>query len=105
MQHDEAESFDVTDRIVAFKRAMAPRRDALVRAFAEVRDQVSHAVDAILTDTAAGRQVVPEIKYRHIRDGRVSDSSLAAIRRTGCVVVRGVFPAAVASGWFAELGE
>jgi hypothetical protein len=105
MGQDAAESFDVTDRIVAFKRALAPRRDALARAFVEVRDDVTRAADAILADTAAGRPVVPELEYRHIRDGKVPDSSLAAIRRTGCAVVRGVFPAAVASGWFAELGE
>jgi len=105
MRQDAAESFDVTDRIVAFKRAMAPRRDALTRAFGEVRDHVSRAAEAIRADAAAGRPVVPELEYQDIRDGRVSDSSLAAIRRTGCVVVRGVFPRSVASGWFAELGE
>ena len=70
MQHDVPESFDVTDRIVAFKRAMAPRRDALTRAFTEVHDHIRRAVDAILTDTAAGRPVVPEIDYRDIRDGQ-----------------------------------
>jgi hypothetical protein len=105
MRQDAFERIDVTERVVAFKRAMAPRRDALTRAFAEVRDHVSRAADAIRADAAAGRPVVPEIGYADIRDGRVPDSSLAAIRRTGCVVVRGVFPAAVASGWFAELGE
>src|SRR5215217_7716053 len=105
MRQDAAAHVDVTDRIVAFKRAMAPRRDALTRAFGEVRDHVSRAAEAIRADAAAGRPVVPELEYQDIRDGRVSDSSLAAIRRTGCVVVRGVFPASVASGWFAELGE
>ena len=54
---------------------------------------------------AAGRPVVPEIDYRHIKDGHVSDATRAAIRKTGCAVVRGVFPASVASAWFAELGE
>src|SRR5215204_3063481 len=105
MRQDAAAGVDVTDRIVAFKRAMAPRRDALTRAFDEVRDHVSRAADAIRADAAAGRPVVPELEYQDIRGGCVSDSSLAAIRRTGCAVVRGVFPASVATGWFAELGE
>ena len=55
--------------------------------------------------SAAGRPVVPEVDYRHINDGQVSDATRAAIRKTGCVVVRGVFPESVARGWFAELGE
>ena len=64
------------------------------------------AADAIRTDAAAGRPVVPEVDYRDIRDGRVSEATRAqAIRRTGCAVVRGVFPASVASDWFAELGD
>ena len=48
---------------------------------------------------------MPEVDYRHIKDGHVSDATRAAIRKTGCVVVRGVFPASVASAWFDELGE
>jgi hypothetical protein len=99
------ETFDVRDRIVAFKRSLAPRRDALKRAYLEVKDHVSRAADAVRRDAAAGRPVVPEVSYHAIKDGSVPDATRAAIRKTGCVVVRGVFPAAVANDWFAEVGE
>ena len=103
--HEEAESkFDVADQIVAFKRSMASRRETLRRAFGEVKDHVSRAADAIREDTAAGRPVIPEVDYRDIRSGSVSEGTRQAIRRAGCAVVRGVFPASVASDWFAELG-
>jgi hypothetical protein len=98
------ETFDVRDRIVAFKRSLAPRRDALKRAYLEVKDHVSRAADAVRRDAAAGRPVVPEVSYHAIKDGSVPDATRAAIRKTGCVVVRGVFPAAVANDWFAEVG-
>ena len=101
---DEKTRFDVTDEIVAFKRAMKPRREALQRAFGEVRDHVARAADAIRADAAAGRPVVPEVDYRDIRDGKVSDATRQAIRKSGCAVVRGVFPASVASAWFDEVG-
>ncbi len=96
--------FYVTGEIVAFKRGMRPRRDALKRAFGEVGDHVRRAADRIQADSAAGRQVVPEIAYADIRDGKVPKSARDAIRRTGCAVVRGVYPEAVANDWFAELG-
>ena len=96
--------FNVADQIVAFKRSLAPRREALKRAFGEVTDHVRRAVDAIRADVARGRPVVPEIDYGDIRSGSVSEESRQAIRRTGCAVVRGVFPVSVASDWFAELG-
>ncbi len=99
------DTFDVRDRIAAFKRSLAPRRDTLRRACLEARDHVSRAADAVQRDLAAGRPVVPEIGYAAIRDGRVPDTTRAAIRKTGCVVVRGVFPVPVASGWFAEVGD
>jgi len=105
MRSDPTDSIDVADQIVAFKRSLAPRRDDLRRAFAEAKDHISRTADAILADVAAGRPVVPEVDYRHIKDGQVSDATRAAIRKTGCAVVRGVFPASVASAWFAELGE
>jgi hypothetical protein len=104
--HAEADNtFNVSDQIIAFKRKMAPRREALKRAFAEVKDHIAKAVDKIRKDSAAGRAVVPEIEYRDIKNGTVSDDTRKAIRRTGCAVVRGVFPASVAGGWFADVGE
>jgi Protein of unknown function (DUF1479) len=77
----------------------------LKRAYVDVKDHVRRAADAILADSAAGRPVVPEVDYRDIKDGNVSEGTRAAIRKTGCAVVRAVFPASVASDWFAELGE
>ena len=104
--HEQGDAtLDATDQIVAFKRRMAPRRDALKRAFGEVRDHIRRATDAIRADAAAGRMVVPEVAYSDVAAGRVGEDMRAAIRRTGCAVVRGVFPASVASAWFDEVGE
>ena len=96
---------DVRDRIVAFKRKLAPNRDALRRAYADVKTHVGRAAETILADVAAGRPVVPELEYRHIRDGAVSEDARRTIRSRGCVVVHGVFPAPLAREWFAEVGE
>jgi hypothetical protein len=105
MQPEAAPTIDVKDRIVAFKRSLASRRDALRRAFGDVRDAIRRAADAIHAKQAAGQPVIPEIAYGDIRDGNVSESARAEIRRTGCAVVRGVFPEAVARRWFDDLGE
>jgi hypothetical protein len=96
---------DVRDRIVAFKRGMASRRDALKRAYGDVTDHVRRAVETILSDVAAQRPVVPEINYADIKSGKVPDASRLAIRKAGCVIVRGVFPARLARDWFAAIGE
>ena len=96
---------DVRDQIIAFKRTLVPNREGLKRAYADVRDHVSRAADAILRDVAAGRPVVPELDYHDIREGKVSEAVRQSIRNCGCAVIRGVFPAAVASDWFAEVGE
>jgi hypothetical protein len=105
MNAETKSEFDVGDQIVAFKQKMAPRREALKRAFGEVRDFVMKSAEKIQADTAAGRPVVPEIAYADIAAGKISDADRAAIRRTGCAVVRGVFPAAQASDWFDEVGR
>jgi len=105
MLADADSKFDVSEEIVAFKRAMAPRRAALKRAYDEVKAAVSRAAERIRTDAAAGRQVVPEVDFAAIRDGRVSEETRQAIRRTGTAVVRGVFPARQASDWFEEVGR
>ena len=67
--HAEADNkFDVTREVVAFKRAMAPRRATLRRAYDDVKDYVSRAADKIRADAAAGKQVVPEVEYAAIRE-------------------------------------
>jgi hypothetical protein len=96
---------DVRDQIIAFKRALAPRRATLKRAFADVRDHVRRAADVILTEVGAGRTVVPELDYRDIKNNTVPLPVRQSIRNTGCAVVRGVFPTSVARDWFAQVGE
>jgi hypothetical protein len=96
---------DVGDRIISFKRTMAPRRDALTRAYADVTDYIRRAVDSVLSDAAAQRPVIPEVPYSDISSGKIPDASKRAIRKAGCVVVRGVFPASLAQDWFAQVGE
>ncbi|MEX1179715.1 MAG: YbiU family protein [Cucumibacter sp.] len=105
MQAETKNEFDVADQIVAFKKAMAPRRGALTRAYADVKDYVSRAAEKIRTDNAAGRPTIPELSYRDIKEGKISDTTRAAIRKSGCAVVHGVFPAAQAIEWFEEVGR
>ena len=100
-----ANAFDVGAAIVAFKQRLAPRRDVLKRAYEDVRGHVARAAERIQADSAAGRPTVPELAYADIKAGTVSDTARAAIRRTGCAVVRGVFPEAQAKDWFAEVGR
>lgn len=100
-----ADTLDVSDQIIAFKRSLAPRKDALKRAFAEITEEIDREVEAIRAAAAAGRPAIPEIGYDQIKDGRVSPEARALVRRAGCVVVRGVFPRAVASAWFDEVGD
>ena len=90
------EEINVSDQIVAFKRKMAPRRDALKRAFADVKDYVSRAADTIRTETAAGRPACPRSTTATSGTARSQEAARQAIRRTGCAVVRGVFPATLA---------
>jgi hypothetical protein len=96
---------EVRDQIVAFKRQAASNRDALKRAYADVKSHINRAVEDIARDVAAGRSVVPELEYRDIRSGTVSEEMRRAIRRSGCVVVRGVFSASLASEWFGQVGD
>ncbi len=105
MHADPLATPNVSGEIAAFKRSLAPARSVLRQAFDDARSHVARAVDAIRADVAAGRPVVPEIAYRDITGERVPDAARAAIRATGCAVVRGVFPESQATEWFAELGE
>ena len=59
----------------------------------------------VQAERAAGRGVVPELDYKSISEGSVPEATRQAIRRSGCAVMRGVFPAAQADAWFDEVGD
>jgi hypothetical protein len=96
---------DVRDQIIAFKRKLAPHREALKRTYVDVRDYVKRAADIILREVAAGRAVVPELNYRDIPNNTVPEAIRQSVRNTGCAVVREVFPSDLARDWFAEVSE
>ena len=65
---------DVREQIIAFKRRLAPTRESLKQAFADVKGHVSRAAERILKDVAAGRPVVPVARLpRHTERQRSRD--------------------------------
>jgi hypothetical protein len=73
--------------------------------FAEVEADIRREAEDIAARRARGEPVIPEIAYADIRAGRVPEAAIAAIRRTGTAVIRGVFPRAQAEDWNEELGD
>src|SRR5258708_28104076 len=84
--------FDVRDQIIAFKRKLAPRHEVLKRAFADVKDHVSRAVDIIRKEVAAGRAVVPELDYLDIHTNTDPQTLRQSIRESSCAVARRHLP-------------
>ncbi len=62
-------------------------------------------VDEISELSAKDQPVVPELAWKDIKDGAVADRTLDNIRRCGCVVIRGVYPAQQAREWNDEMGH
>ena len=82
--------------IAALKRRWTGDARAAIAAIAAEAAEIA----AMAADGAA---VVPEVGFADIAAGRTTCAQQDAIRRRGCVVVRGVFPAAQAAAWNAEL--
>lgn len=62
------------------------------------------AIDAVIArEIDAGDLAVPEVAWRDIAAGRLPHALPDLVRRRGCVVVRGVFDAAEAGAWDAEI--
>ncbi|MFM9844348.1 MAG: DUF1479 domain-containing protein [Dongiaceae bacterium] len=99
-------SKDALSRVIrdtkAKLRALNPDYGAAFRA---MEDDIRREVDALAGKRERGESIVPEIAYADIAAGRVSGSAIAAVRRTGTAVIRGVFPRAQAEDWNEQLGE
>lgn len=73
--------------------------------FESVRDQIRRDSDAIRENAARGLANIPEIAFKDVEAGSVSAEQVAAVRRTGTAIIRGVYPRAQAEGWNEVLGE
>ncbi len=70
--------------------------------FAEVEKDMLEEVHAVVS---AGAAAFPVVDYADVAAGTVPVSTVEAIRRRGCAVVRGTFPRAQAETWDAELAD
>ena len=70
--------------------------------FAEVEKDMLEEVHAV---TTAGADAFPVVEYDAVAAGTVPASTVEAIHRRGCAVIRGTFPRAQAESWDAELAD
>jgi hypothetical protein len=70
----------------------------------DLRDAMSARVEEVTSQHDAGDEVFPVVHFDDVKAAAVDPSLIDAIRRTGCVVVRGTFERGQAEGWNAELG-
>lgn len=73
--------------------------------FSNARDALHRRVDVVVDQHAKNGQVVPEVAYEQVRDNKVNQSDVQAIREHGCVIVRNVFDRKQAEDWNIELGQ
>ncbi len=86
------------------KKFLATKQDVKTT-FEEIRDGIRKDVDLIRETAGKGRATIPEVSFAKVQSGNVSDATIAAIKKAGTVVIRGVFPKSQAEDWNAELGE
>src|ERR1700723_399636 len=95
LPHWESAPDDLPAAIREIKAALRARIEASGRSVREVfgviEARVRARVEEIAADKARGAAVWPVIDYADIEAGTVSAEGLAALRRRGCLVVRGHF--------------
>ncbi len=97
------DTLDLARNIAAAKAELRRGLSNYREVFTDVAEELGREADTIAGRLADGEQVVPSIEYADIVADAVAADDVAAIRRHGCLVVRGVFPRAQAQAWDAEL--
>lgn len=87
------------------KRQVWSRISGIDQVLSEIEADMRREVDAIAGARARGEAIIPELDYKSVREGKVSEAVKAAVRRRGAAVVRNVFPRAQAEAWNQAVGE
>jgi hypothetical protein len=96
---------DVGAAIQAAKARLRGQIGDVAAVFAEAEAAMRAEAAAVAAERAAGRPVWPVVRFGDIAAGTVPAATADAIRRRGCVVVRGTFPRERAEGWDAALAS
>ena len=103
LPHWESTPDDLAQATRAIKAAIRARIEASGRTvdevFAVIEARVAAKVAEIEADNTAGRAVFPVVDFADIASGAVDSDTTAALRRRGCVVVRGTFEREQALEW------
>jgi hypothetical protein len=81
---------DVPKAIIESKSYLRNAIPDLADRFAKIDHYISEEVAAVKAEQAAGG-AVPELSFKDIQAGKVTEAQRAHIRRRGCLVIRGVF--------------
>jgi hypothetical protein len=87
------------------KREATLRIGDVEKVLAEVAADLRAEVEDIVAHRARGDAIIPQLDFKQIRDGVVSDATKAEIRRRGAAIVRNVFPRAQAEAWNQQIGD
>jgi hypothetical protein len=96
---------DVGAAIQAAKARLRGQIGDVAAVFAEAEAAMRAEAAVVAADRAAGHPVWPVVRFGDIGAGTVPAATAAAIRRRGCVVVRGTFPRERAEAWDAALAS
>ncbi len=103
LPHWEEPPADLKAAIREIKQALRARIAASGRTveevFAVVESRIRAEVEEIEAARARGEEIWPVVDYADIASGAVTLEQLAALRRRGCLVVRGHFPREQAEAW------
>ncbi len=89
--------------IAAAKAELRSKLPNYTRVFDDMQHELAVEAAQIAVRYADGDPIVPSVSYDDILADKVPLESVAAIRRHGCVVIRGVFPREQAEEWDVEL--
>ena len=95
---------DVPAAVVRVKAELRQRVPDAEARFRTLSERVEREVSAVLEEARAGG-AVPELHYPDLASGDVPGPMADRIRRRGCAVVRGVFPASRIASWNDQIGE
>src|ERR1700722_4506941 len=90
---------DIGSAIRAAKAKLARQLGDVAGAFAVADRSLRAEVESVVADRDAGHPVWPVVEFEAIATGSVPAQLTEAIRRRGCVVVRGTFAREQAEDW------
>ena len=94
---------EIESKIIKAKKLLRNKSEDYKKNFKDIQKYISNEVSEIQELIKNDKPVIPEIKFKSLKDNNINSQIVEDIKKRGCIIIRNVFDKEIISQWNEDL--